>query len=225
MLDRNNVLHQIAAAEIAFQRPAVSVALLAVAKGQSIEKIQTLYAQGQRAFAENYLQEALEKMAALKAFAIEWHFIGVVQSNKTKLIAENFAWVQSVASVKIAERLNRQRPAQLPPLNICLQVNITDESIKYGAKCRELLAIAKQVMALPNLKLRGLLFIPTAQTQFELQLDCFKRCALLFDQLRLQCAHVDTLSMGMSGDFKAAIAAGSTMVRIGSALFGKRGER
>lgn len=199
-----------------------SVSLLAVSKGQSIEKITAVYAEGQRLFGENYLQEALEKMQALNDLDIEWHFIGQIQSNKTKQIAENFSWVQSVASLKIAERLNQQRPVHLEPLNICIQVNISNEAAKGGVEPEALFELARAISHLKQLTLRGIMVIPKDERDYYAQLAAFERARDLFIQLQQQGFVVDTLSMGMSGDFKAAMAAGSTMLRLGSAVFGPR---
>lgn len=199
-----------------------NIKLLAASKGQPLEKITALYNQGQRAFGENYLQEALEKMTALADTEIEWHFIGTVQSNKTKKIAEHFSWVQTVADSKIAKRLSEQRPSPLPPLNICIEVNISNEASKSGIAPKEVLALAQYCMTLPKLKLRGLMCIPEQYNDIHKQRDIFHTMFLLYQSLRKQDLPLDTLSMGMSGDMEAAIAEGSTMVRIGTALFGER---
>ncbi len=209
---------QITTAEAQSSRPANSVALIAVSKKQSLEKILEAYQAGQRAFGENYLQEALTKITSLAHLSIEWHFIGPIQSNKTRRIAEHFQWVQSVDSLKIAQRLNDQRPDALPPLNICLEINISKETSKSGIAPEEVAALAKACSKLPRLKLRGLMTIPApknAQQQFH-------DMHTLWQQLRTQGHALDVLSMGMSDDFAAAIAEGSTLVRIGTAIFGKR---
>lgn len=213
------ILTQIRQAEAEFQRESNSVKLLAVTKGREIPAIQALARAGQAAFGENYLQEALIKIQALSALGLEWHFIGNLQANKTRAVAENFSWVQSVSRLKIAERLSMQRPAELPPLNICLEVNISAEFSKSGAAVEELIELAHQVVLLPRLRLRGLMVIPERLVNFPEQLQIYQKVYRLYQQL-LECGFsLDTLSMGMSADFCAAIAAGSTLVRIGSALF------
>jgi pyridoxal phosphate enzyme (YggS family) len=199
-----------------------NLCLLAVSKGQPLEKIVALYKQGQRAFGENYLQEALEKMMALADREIEWHFIGTIQSNKTRKIAENFSWVQTVADSNIAKRLNEQRPAYLPPLNICIEVNICSERSKSGIAPKDVLTLAQYCMSLPKLKLRGLMCIPEQCDDMHKQRDAFHTMSLLYQSLREQGLPLDTLSMGMSDDMEAAISEGTTMVRIGTALFGGR---
>lgn len=216
------VLQQIHAAENAANRPENSVNLLAVSKTWPADRLRELALSGQRDFGENYLQEALEKIHVLADLSLTWHFIGPIQSNKTRDIAANFAWVQSVDRQKIAQRLNDQRPNELPPLNICLQVNIDNEDTKSGLTVEELPALAQQVNEMPNLCLRGLMVIPTATDDINQQHDAFKRSFALFKELKNNYPTVDTLSMGMSGDLDAAIAEGSNMVRIGTALFGKR---
>lgn len=223
MTDRlQQVLAELRDCENQFQRKANSVALLAVSKAQSAEKVRQLFNAGQFAFGENYLQEALEKISALKDCDIEWHFIGRIQSNKTKAIAQNFAWVQSVANLKIAQRLNEQRPSYLMPLNICIQVNIDQDPNKDGVLPEELLSLAEQIAPLERLHLRGIMVIPREESSFENQLVVFEKANQLFSQLPRHGFICDTLSMGMSADFKAAIQAGSSMVRIGTALFGSR---
>ncbi|MCX4190495.1 YggS family pyridoxal phosphate-dependent enzyme [Methylophaga sp. OBS3] len=216
------VLQQIHAAENAANRPENSVNLLAVSKTWPADRLRELALSGQQDFGENYLQEALEKIHALADLSLTWHFIGPIQSNKTRDIAANFAWVQSVDRQKIAQRLNDQRPDGLPALNICLQVNIDNEDTKSGLTVDELPALAQQVNEMPNLCLRGLMVIPTATDDIDQQHDAFKRSFALFRELKNTYPTVDTLSMGMSGDLTAAIAEGSNMVRIGTALFGKR---
>ena len=216
------VLQQIHAAENAANRPENSVNLLAVSKTWPADRLRELALSGQRDFGENYLQEALEKIHVLADLSLTWHFIGPIQSNKTRDIAANFAWVQSVDRQKIAQRLNDQRPNELPPLNICLQVNIDNEDTKSGLTVEELPALAQQVNEMPKLCLRGLMVIPTATDDIDQQHDAFKRSFALFKELKNNFPTVDTLSMGMSGDLDAAIAEGSNMVRIGTALFGKR---
>ena len=200
-------------------RPPAEVRLLAVSKTKPAAALREAFACGQHDFGENYLQEALAKQAELGDLDIVWHFIGPIQSNKTKPLAEHFAWVHSVDRLKIAERLSAQRPAQLPPLNICLQVNVSLEPSKSGCHPDELPALAAAVAALPNLRLRGLMAIPEPTTDVSAQHAAFARLRTLRDSLPLG---LDTLSMGMSDDLEAAIAEGATWVRIGSALFGAR---
>lgn len=214
------VLARIRAAERQFQRSPGSVGLLAVSKTHPASVITALAALGQRHFGENYLQEALGKIADLAALNLEWHFIGPIQANKTRSIAEHFAWVHSVDRLKVAERLNAQRPDDLPPLNVCLEVNIDCEPSKHGFEERELADIAQAVAVLPRLRLRGLMAIPAPVADFTAQRLPFAR--LREWQERLQMAGLDTLSMGMSDDLEAAIAEGATLVRIGTALFGPR---
>lgn len=198
------------------------VNLLAVSKTFAASMLREAYQAGQTRFAENYVQEALDKMAALQELAIEWHFIGPIQSNKTRAIAAHFAWVHSVERLKIAERLSEQRPAHLPPLQICLQVNISNETSKSGVAPSEVAELAHAVVKLPNLKLRGLMVIPAPGDDFVIQRRPFAQLRQLRDRLNQQGLQLDTLSMGMSHDFTAAIAEGATMVRIGTAIFGNR---
>lgn len=217
---RTLVLQQIHQACEHAHRHESEVNLLAVSKTHPSTAVSEMYQAGQRAFGENYLQEALDKIEALKDLAIEWHFIGHVQRNKTKHLAEKFAWVHGVDRFIIAERLSNQRDVNQPPLNICIQVNIDAQDSKDGCQPSEVAALVQQISALPNLRLRGLMVIP-APNNFQAFIDA--QC--LFNQVRVQ--HLspsdwDTLSMGMSGDMQAAIEAGSTMVRVGTALFGAR---
>lgn len=217
---RQDVLAQIQAACQSAQRLEDTVALLAVSKTHSSDAVHAMYDLGQRSFGENYLQEALEKIEVLNDLAIEWHFIGHVQRNKTKLIAENFAWVHGVDRLIIAERLSKQRPTDLPALNICIQVNIDDQNSKDGCAPEEVMAMVEQIHALPNICLRGLMVIPAPGND-----DAFVKTQTLFKHVALsypQLATWDTLSMGMSGDLFPAVQAGATMVRIGTALFGAR---
>lgn len=211
---------RIRAAEQQFQRPAHTVQLLAVSKTQAPAQIAALAALGQRHFGENYLQEALEKITALAALQLHWHFIGPIQANKTRLIAAHFAWVHSVERLKIAQRLSAQRPAHLPPLNVCLQVNLDGEASKSGVAPAEVAQLATAVAALPRLRLRGLMALPAASADFATQRHAF--AGLRHCQERLHMETLDTLSMGMSDDLEAAVAEGATMVRIGTALFGAR---
>jgi len=216
----------ISAAAQAANRPSSSVQLLAVSKTFPMEAVLEAIAAGQRAFGENYLQEGVEKIAAVARAQpdahIEWHFIGPIQSNKTRPIATSFAWVHTVERVKIAQRLSEQRPPEMGPLNICLQVNISGEATKSGATPAELPALARQVASLPNLRLRGLMAIPEAQSDPALQRAAFAKLRALADSLRADGLDIDTLSMGMSGDMEAAILEGATIVRVGSAIFGSR---
>jgi pyridoxal phosphate enzyme (YggS family) len=208
------------------QRDVHGVELLAVSKTFGADAVIAAAEAGQGAFGENYLQEALEKIAEVKAtrpdLELEWHFIGPIQSNKTRPIAEHFDWVHSVDRLKIAQRLSEQRPAGLPPLNVCLQVNISGEASKSGVLPSETLAVAQAIAALPRLQLRGLMAIPEAVGDAEQQRLPFRQMHALLDQLRAEGLKLDTLSMGMSGDMAAAIAEGATIVRIGSAIFGTR---
>jgi PLP dependent protein len=203
-------------------RSAQSVTLLAVGKAQPVELLAEAAACGISDFGESYLQEALEKIAALQERALTWHFIGRIQANKTRPIAEHFAWVHAVERLKVAERLAAQRPAHAPPLNVCLQVNVAGELTKGGVAPAELPALAQAVAALPHLALRGLMCIPPEETEAARQRAWFARLRALFEQLNAAGISLDTLSMGMSGDFEAAIAEGATMVRVGTALFGAR---
>lgn len=199
-----------------------TVTLCAVSKAQSATAIRAAYDAGQTVFGENYLQEALQKQAELKDCAIAWHFIGPIQSNKTQPIARHFDWVHSVDRLKIAHRLSDARPSDLPPLNICLQVNISEEASKSGASGQELLELALNIKQLPRLQLRGLMAIPAPCSDFEQQRDQFRQVRALFNHLNSHGLQLDTLSIGMSGDFAAAIAEGATLVRIGTAIFGAR---
>ncbi|MDZ5604016.1 YggS family pyridoxal phosphate-dependent enzyme [Pseudomonas sp. RP23018S] len=206
------------AAEAAGRAPA-SVKLLAVSKTKPASAVRELYAAGARDVGENYLQEALGKQAELTDLALTWHFIGPIQSNKTRAIAENFDWVHSVDRLKIAQRLSEQRPTDCEPLNICLQVNVSGEASKSGCSPDELPALVAAVQALPNVKLRGLMAIPEPTDDRAEQEQAFARLRLLLEQVD---PNLDTLSMGMSHDLEAAIAQGATWVRIGTALFGAR---
>ncbi|MEO0442858.1 MAG: YggS family pyridoxal phosphate-dependent enzyme [Pseudomonadota bacterium] len=199
-------------------REAKSIELLAVSKTKAANALREAFAAGQRAFGENYLQEALEKQQALSDLAIEWHFIGPIQSNKTRDIARQFDWVHSVDRLKIARRLSEQRPNTLGPLNICLQINLDQEDSKSGLLLSELNALVDAIAGLPNLSLRGLMAIPAPRENYEQQLASLKRLAVAAGTF----PEMDTLSMGMSDDLEAAIAAGSTIVRVGTAIFGQR---
>lgn len=206
-------------------RPPEAVQLLAVSKTFGPEAVLEAVEAGQRAFGENYLQEGLDKIRAVQdagATGLEWHFIGPIQSNKTRPIAENFAWVHTVEREKIAQRLSEQRPVGLPPLQICLQVNISGEASKSGVAPDEVAALAHKVAALPNLTLRGLMAIPEPAVHFDQQRAAFAQLRTVYDQLRADGLALDTLSMGMSADMRAAIFEGATIVRVGSAIFGAR---
>tara|TARA_R110000823_G_scaffold119998_23_gene244635 strand:+ start:11540 stop:12232 length:693 start_codon:yes stop_codon:yes gene_type:complete len=198
------------------------ILVLAVSKTRSAEEVRAAHACGLTDFGENYLQEALEKIAALEDLPLIWHFIGPIQSNKTRAIAEHFAWVHSVDREKIARRLNDQRPVHLAPLNVCLQVNISGEASKSGAATDELPALVTAVAELPRLRLRGLMAIPAATEDTGAQREAFSRMRSLFTELQAFAPHMDTLSMGMSADLEAAIAEGASIVRIGTAIFGPR---
>ena len=199
-----------------------TVQLCAVSKAQGAEKIRLAYETGQRIFGENYVQEAIEKQALLQDCTIEWHFIGPIQSNKTSLIAEHFDWVHSVDRLKIAQRLSNARSPKRAPLNVCLQINSSNELSKSGVNIEDALALAQAVKALPNLKLRGIMSIPAPAKNPEQQRAQFRVVRQTYDTLRQAGVELDTLSIGMSDDFEAAIAEGATIVRIGSALFGAR---
>lgn len=205
-----------------YHREPGCVQLLAASKMQSPEKIIAAYQAGQRLFGENRLQEALEKIIQLSHLDIEWHFIGSIQRNKTRKIAEHFSWVHSVDSTNILERLNEQRPPHLPPINICLEVNISNEHNKSGINADELLSLAHHCKSLSNISLRGLMAVPAPSHDIHQQRLAFALLANHYKELNNKGYHLDTLSMGMSDDFEAAIAEGSTMVRIGTRLFGAR---
>jgi PLP dependent protein len=206
------------------QRPVQSVTLLAVAKTFGAEAVRQAQAAGQRAFGENYVQEALAKIDALADLrqALEWHLIGPLQSNKTREVAAAFDWVHTVDRLKIAQRLSDQRPEHLPPLQVCVQVNVSGEASKAGVLPAEAAALAHAVAALPRLRLRGLMSIPEPVDGLDAQRLPHRRLRELFDALRSQGLALDTLSMGMSADLEAAIVEGSTIVRVGSAIFGAR---
>ncbi len=205
-----------------YQRDNNSVQLLAVSKRHPIEAIREAYQSGQTAFGENYVQELIEKADSLRELNIEWHFIGPLQSNKTKQIAATASWVHTIDRLKIAQRLNDQRPENLPPLSVCIQVNISGEDSKSGVKENELATLAQQISKMPHLRLRGLMAIPAPSDDFKEQRETFAKVSALKDQLNKSDYDLDTLSMGMSGDIEAAIAEGATIVRIGTAIFGAR---
>lgn len=211
---------QAEAARLAGRDPA-AILMLAISKTQPPEVIQEAYDAGLRAFGENYLQEAVDKQPLLPA-DIEWHCTGPVQSNKSKLVAEHFDWCHTVDSLKLAERLNNQRPAALPPLNVCVQLHIGGEDSKSGIVADEVPAVAAAIAKLPRLRLRGIMTIPPASEDPVEQRRWFAEARAVYERLRAEIPGVDTLSMGMSGDLEAAIAEGSTMIRVGSALFGPR---
>lgn len=203
-------------------RNPLSVRLLAVSKTFPASQVAEAFAAGQTAFGENYIQEAVEKITALAHLPLEWHCIGPIQSNKTRLVAEHFDWVHSVDRLKIAQRLNEQRPDNLAPLNICLQINIDGGPTKSGVAPEEALALALAVYQLPRLRLRGIMTIPEPSENFASASKAHRDARALFDALCQSGMALDTMSMGMSADLEAAIAEGSTMVRVGSAIFGGR---
>lgn len=205
-----------------FGRNPHDISLLAVSKTWPADAVRDAAAAGQRAFGENYVQEAVDKLTELAGLGLEWHFIGPLQSNKTRLVAEHFDWVHSVDRLKIAERLSEQRPAAMPPLSVCLQVNVSGEAAKSGVTLDEAAALAATIARLPRLRVRGLMAIPAPADDFEAQRQPFRRMRELYEQLRVGGLDLDTLSMGMSHDMDAAIAEGATMVRVGTAIFGER---
>ncbi|WP_318504687.1 YggS family pyridoxal phosphate-dependent enzyme [Photobacterium leiognathi] len=220
------VIHQITLATEKCGRAADSVQLLAVSKTKPVEAIEEAIAAGQYAFGENYVQEGVDKVNHFSTHSAKnllvWHFIGPIQSNKTRLVAEHFDWVHSIDRVKTAKRLSDQRPANMAPLQVLLQVNSNDEETKSGVSLAELPALAAEIAAMPNIELRGLMSIPQPATDFDSQFATFKMLSDALEQLKTIYPQVDTLSMGMSDDMEAAIAAGSTIVRIGTAIFGAR---
>ncbi|MEW5754930.1 MAG: YggS family pyridoxal phosphate-dependent enzyme [Pseudomonadota bacterium] len=206
-------------------RDPAGVMLLAVSKTFPAEVVRQVAELGQRDFGENYLKEALEKIRALADLDLCWHFIGPIQSNKTREIAENFTWVHSIDRLKIARRLSEQRPDALPPLQVCIQVNISGEATKSGVAPEDAPELAAEVAVLPRLRLRGLMAIPAPEIKFEAQRDVFRRLRRVQEDLCARGLALDTLSMGMSDDLEAAIAEGSTIVRVGSAIFGARAKQ
>lgn len=216
------VRSRISAAAGQFGRNSGDIALVAVSKTFPASSIRAAYAAGQRDFGENYVQEAIEKIEALSDLPLTWHFIGPIQSNKTRDIAAHFDWVHSVDRLKVAERLSQQRAPKLTPMNVCLQVNVSEEVSKSGLAPAEVLSLAQAVVALPRLKLRGLMAIPEPTDDVGLQRDRFRTIRELAEQLRQAGMSIDTLSMGMSDDLESAIAEGATMIRVGRALFGER---
>jgi pyridoxal phosphate enzyme (YggS family) len=199
--------------------------LLVVSKQRAIWEIEEAIAAGECAFGENYVQEAIPKIRALARYPLEWHFLGQIQANKTKVIAEHFAWVHSVSRFKTAVRLSEQRPHYLPPLNICLQVNLEQESSKSGLAAADVLPLALSLSQLPRLLLRGLMIIPAPEKNFEKQRCVFHQLAELKQALNQSGLNLDTLSMGMTNDYVAAIAEGATIIRVGTAIFGQRKEK
>lgn len=224
--DNLQTVHQrIAAACTAAGRDVNEVTLLPVSKTFGPDAVRAAHAAGERAFGENYIQEAVDKQALLADLQLQWHCIGPIQSNKTRLVAAHFDWAHSVDRAKIAQRLAEQRPPELPPLNVCLQVNIDGGPTKSGVAPGEALALARDVLQLPRLALRGIMTIPEPAARFDAQLAVHRRARLLFEELREAGIPLDTLSMGMTGDLEAAIHAGSTMVRVGTAIFGGRARK
>ena len=226
---QQNVLriqHRIEAACQQVGRASNAVRLLAVSKTKSVAEISTAFEAGQSAFGENYVQEGVDKIQYFQAqgLQLEWHFIGPLQSNKTRLVAEHFDWMQTLERAKIADRLNEQRPADKAPLNVLIQINISDEETKSGISPHEMLNLAKHIENLPHLRLRGLMAIPAPTENIAEQESAFKKMAALFEQLKqaFPAQPIDTLSMGMTDDMPSAIKCGSTMVRIGTAIFGAR---
>ena len=217
---------RIAAAEQQFDRPAGSVALLAVAKTKPASLVREAWEAGQRRFGENFAQEAAEKLGELADLSgpggLEWHFVGALQANKSRVVAEGFDWVQTVDRVRIARRLSDQRPAFLPPLNVCLQVNVSGEPSKSGVRLSEVDDLAAAVTELPRLRLRGLMTIPRPCTGLVAQRAALRPLVEAYERLRAAGHALDTLSMGMTEDLEAAVAEGATMVRIGTAVFGAR---
>lgn len=221
-----DIISQIERAQQKCGRSPDSVQLLAVSKTKPVEAVLEAAQAGQRSFGENYVQEGVEKVQYFQhnhpELKLEWHFIGPLQSNKTRLIAENFDWMHTIDRAKIAQRLSEQRPANLPPLQVLIQVNTSGEASKSGISENEVFELAELISGLPNLMLRGLMSIPENVSDYESQFAAFKKLAYLKAKLAERFPNIDTLSMGMSGDMEAAIAAGSTIVRIGTAVFGQR---
>lgn len=213
---------RVAAAAAAAGRAPAGVQLLAVSKTWPAQAVREAAAAGQRRFGENYVQEGVAKVEALRPLGLEWHFIGPLQSNKTRAVAQAFDWVHSIDRVKIAERLSAQRDIHLPPLNVCLQVNVSGEQSKSGVTPAEVAALAQAVAALPRLRLRGLMCIPEPSADVALQRARFRLLRELQEGLRADGLTLDTLSMGMSDDLEAAVAEGATLVRVGTAIFGTR---
>jgi len=213
---------RIAQAALACGRTPESIILLAVSKKFDADAVRQAFAAGQTAFGENYIQEGVDKIAALADLPLQWHCIGPIQSNKTRLVAEHFDWVHSVDRLKIAQRLSEQRPADKAPLQVCIQVNIDGGTTKAGVAPQAVLELVRQIQGLPGLLLRGLMTIPEPAVDFAAALAVHQRARKLFDALNTQGLGLDTLSMGMTADLEAAVQAGSTMVRVGTAIFGRR---
>ena len=219
------VREKISAAATGCGRASEEVTLLAVSKTKPASAIAEAIDAGQRMFGENYVQEGVEKIRHFREKGtadLQWHFIGPLQSNKSRLVAEHFDWCHTVDRLRIATRLSEQRPAEMPPLNVLIQINISDENSKSGIALEELEHLAEQVAALPGLRLRGLMAIPAPETDYDRQFAVARQMAVAFEALKTRYPTVDTLSLGMTDDMAAAIAAGSTMVRIGTAIFGAR---
>lgn len=216
------VRKQIQDCESRYPNSSAAVQLLAVSKKKPASDILQAVAAGQRAFGENYVDEGVEKILKLNDPSLIWHFIGAIQSRKTALIAEHFQWAHGIERIKVAKRLSDQRPEELPPLNICLQVNLDDEASKAGVSLDQLAELAEQCASLKGLRLRGLMAIPAPRQQFSEQRDVFAKLKHAFHSLQQSYPEIDTLSMGMSADMEAAIAEGTTMVRVGTAIFGAR---
>ncbi|BBQ82274.1 MULTISPECIES: YggS family pyridoxal phosphate-dependent enzyme [Enterobacteriaceae] len=219
------VREKISAAAARCGRDSEEVTLLAVSKTKPASAVEEAVAAGQTAFGENYVQEGVEKILHFREQGItslQWHFIGPLQSNKSRLVAEHFDWCHTVDRLKIAVRLSEQRPADLPPLNVLIQINISDEQSKSGIALESLDALAADIAALPNVRLRGLMAIPAPEKEYDRQFAVARQMAVAFARLKADYPTVDTLSLGMSDDMEAAVAAGSTMVRIGTAIFGAR---
>ena len=224
-LIRENIRHvqqRIEAAAADASRERSEIRLLAVSKTRTAQEIIAAYQGGQSAFGENYVTEAIEKIKTLADYPLEWHYIGGIQGNKTRLIAAHFSWVHTLASLKHAKRLNAQRPAEQPPLNICIQVNISHEQSKGGVTENEVLPLAHEIVQFGRLELRGLMTLPAPSSDFEKQRKNFSILRKLKQKLQSQGIELDTLSMGMTADMEAAIAEGATIVRIGTAIFGPR---
>lgn len=216
------VLARIDAAAQKYGRLPTAVSLLAVSKTWPVADVRVAAQAGQKAFGENYVQEGIDKISALAALKLEWHFIGPLQSNKSRQVAEAFNWVHSVDRLKIAQRLSGQRPETLPPLQVCLQVNVSGEDSKSGVEIDDVPALARQIALLPRLKLRGLMTIPALAADFEQQRLPFRHVREMFEHLKQDGLELDTLSMGMTHDLEAAIAEGATLVRVGTSIFGER---
>jgi pyridoxal phosphate enzyme (YggS family) len=218
------IKQRIADTALKYNRSPECVQLLAVSKTRPIADIATAIKQGQTSFGESHLQEAIPKIEALRNYnkILEWHFIGPLQSNKTRIIAEHFDWLHSLCKLKHAQRLNAQRPKYLPPLNVCIQINISEESQKSGIYLNDLAILANAIAEFPRLRLRGLMTLPAPSQSFEQQRIPFHRMRIALQELQESGLILDTLSMGMTNDFAAAIAEGSTLVRIGTGIFGKR---